>query len=108
LGVGDLTWEKGFKKDVGLEIKLFKSAISLDFDYFQEDRWDILIQRNTVSGIAGLNNQPLANMGKMSNHGFETTAEFSHHIGPVKYRVYGNFSFARNKITEKDEAPTDA
>ena len=108
LGVGDLTWEKGFKKDVGLEIKLFKSAISLDFDYFQEDRWDILIQRNTVSGIAGLNNQPLANMGKMSNHGFETTAEFSHHIVPVKYRVYGNFSFARNKITEKDEAPTDA
>ncbi|WP_290540349.1 TonB-dependent receptor [Alistipes sp.] len=106
-GVNDLTWEKGLKKDVGLEIKMFDSALSLDFDYFHEKRWDILIRRSIVPGISGLNQQPLANMGKMKNYGFESTLEFSHHIGPVNYRLYGNFTFARNKVLEKDEAPTD-
>lgn len=106
-GISDLTWEKGLKKDIGLEMKFFNSMLSIDVDYFHEHRWDILIQRNTVSGIAGLNQQPLANMGKLNNQGFEVTAELNHHIGPVNYRIYGNFSFARNKIIEKDEAPTD-
>ncbi|MFR8566929.1 MAG: SusC/RagA family TonB-linked outer membrane protein [Alistipes shahii] len=106
-GVLGLTWEKGLKKDLGLELKMFDSMVSIDLDYFHEKRWDILIQRSSVPGIAGLNQQPLANMGRMTNHGFEATAEFNHHIGKVNYRIYGNFSFARNKITEKDEAPTD-
>lgn len=106
-GVLGLTWEKGLKKDLGLELKMFDSIVSIDLDYFHEKRWDILIQRSSVPGIAGLNQQPLANMGRMTNHGFEATAEFNHHIGKVNYRIYGNFSFARNKITEKDEAPTD-
>ena len=96
-GVLGLTWEKGLKKDLGLELKMFDSMVSIDLDYFHEKRWDILIQRSSVPGIAGLNQQPLANMGRM----------FNHHIGKVNYRIYGNFSFARNKITEKDEAPTD-
>lgn len=106
-GVLGLTWEKGLKKDLGLELKMFDLMVSIDLDYFHEKRWDILIQRSSVPGIAGLNQQPLANMGRMTNHGFEATAEFNHHIGKVNYRIYGNFSFARNKITEKDEAPTD-
>ena len=106
-GVLGLTWKKGLKKDLGLELKMFDSMVSIDLDYFHEKRWDILIQRSSVPGIAGLNQQPLANMGRMTNHGFEATAEFNHHIGKVNYRIYGNFSFARNKITEKDEAPTD-
>ena len=107
-GVENLTWEKGLKKDIGMEVKLFNSLVSLDFDYFHEHRWDILIQRKTVPGIAGLNNQPLANMGVLNNQGFEFTGEINHHIGPVNYRIYGNYSFARNKILENDEAPTDS
>lgn len=106
-GVSDLTWEKGLKKDVGIEVKMFGSALSLELDYFHERRWDILIQRSSVPAIAGLNTQPYANMGVMTNHGFDGTGEFASRIGDLGYRVYGNFSFARNKIIEKDEAPTD-
>ena len=106
-GITDLTWEKGLKRDVGMEIKLFNSMFSFDFDYFWENRWDILIQRQTISAIAGLNVTPLANMGRVKNHGFELTGEFNHHVGPVDFRLYGNFSFARNRIIEKDEPQTD-
>lgn len=106
-GVSNLTWEKGLKKDIGLEIKLFGSRLSLDFDYFHERRWDILIQRSSMPAIAGLNSLPFANMGIMTNHGFEGTGELSLRFGEVGTRLYGNFSFARNTILENDEAPKD-
>lgn len=105
-GVLGLTWEKGLKKDLGLELKMFDSMVSIDLDYFHEKRWDILIQRSSVPGIAGLNQQPLAN-GSHDQPRFRGYGRINHHIGKVNYRIYGNFSFARNKITEKDEAPTD-
>ena len=103
IGVYGLTWEKGLKKDLGLELKLFRSAISLDIDVFQETRSDILIQRQTIPGIAGLNSAPSANMGVLDNRGLELTAEINHHIGPVNYRIYGNFSYADNTIIDMDE-----
>lgn len=102
-GVTDLKWETGFKKDIGLEVKMFNSAISLDIDYFQETRSNILVSRSTIPAIAGLNAAPYANMGVLDNHGFEGTAEINHHIGPVNFRLYGNFSYADNKIIEMDE-----
>ena len=107
-GIENLTWEKGLKRDIGLEIKLFNSLLSFDFDYFYEHRWDILIQRNTIPGIAGLNKAPLANMGILDNQGFEFTGELNHHIGPVGYRIYGNFSFARNNVIDSDQVKTDS
>ncbi len=103
IGIQNLTWEKGLKKDIGIELKMFNNAISLDFDYFHEKRTDILIQRASLPAIAGLNQQPFANMGVMTNQGVDGTLEFSHHLGKVDYRLYGNFTFTRNKILEMDE-----
>jgi len=105
-GVSDLTWEKGLKKDIGLEVQFFNNAISLNLDYFHERRTDILIQRQSVPAIAGLNVQPFANMGKMVNHGIEATADFNHNIGKLFYKVYGNFAYTKNKVLEKDEPQT--
>ena len=103
VGVADLTWEKGLKKDVGIELKMLNSAISLDMDYFHEKRSDILIQRTSLPAITGLNQQPFANMGIMTNQGVDGTLEVNHNIGKVNYRVYGNFTYTRNKIVEMDE-----
>lgn len=108
LGVSDLTWEKGFKKDVGIELKMFSSKLSLDVDYFNDYRYDILIRRNTIPAVAGILKNPMANSGRMLNQGIELTAEWSDKIaGEVRYRVYGNFSYSKNKILYMDEAPTD-
>lgn len=104
IGVTNLTWEKGLKKNIGFELKMFNNAISLDVDYFHERRTDILVQRKSLPAITGTNSQPFANMGEMTNQGVETTAEFNSKIGPVGYRIYGNWSFTRNKIIEQDEA----
>lgn len=105
VGVSDLTWEKGFKKDIGIELKMFDNMISLDADYFHERRSDILIQRQSVPATVGMIKQPFANMGVMVNQGFDGTLEFNHSIGDFKYKLYGNMTYTRNKIIEMDEAP---
>jgi TonB-linked SusC/RagA family outer membrane protein len=103
IGVSNLTWEKGLKKNIGFEIGLFDNAFTMDVDYFHEKRSDILIQRGSLPAIAGLNQQPYANMGIMKNEGVETTLELNNNIDKLQYRFYGNFSFTRNKIIEMDE-----
>lgn len=101
-GITDLTWEKGLKKDIGMELKLFNS-LTLDLDYFHEKRSDILIQRASIPAIAGLNQQPFANMGIMVNQGIEATLELNQNIDNFFYKLYGNFAYTRNKILEMDE-----
>ncbi|WP_080902973.1 TonB-dependent receptor [Parabacteroides sp. Marseille-P3160] len=103
VGVSDLTWEKGLKKDLGIELRMLNNAISLDLDFFHERRSDILIQRQTLPGIAGLNTAPFANMGVMTNKGIESTLELNHQIDKLQYKFYGNFTFTRNEIKEMDE-----
>lgn len=103
IGVSNLTWEKGLKKNVGFELGLFDNAFTMDVDYFHEKRSDILIQRGSLPAIAGLNQQPYANMGRMKNQGIETTLELNSNIDKFRYRFYGNFSYTRNKIEEMDE-----
>lgn len=104
IGISNLTWEKGLKKNVGFEIKMLNSRISLDLDLFHEERIDILVQRTSLPAITGYMNNPYANLGRMQNKGIEVTSELVDNWGDFRYRVYGNFAFTRNKILEKDEA----
>ena len=103
VGLTTLTWEKGLKKNLGIEFKLFNDLFSFDFDLFHEKRYDILITRSSIPAISGFNQSPFANMGKMVNRGFETTIEVNEHIDKLNYRIYGNFAFNRNKILFNDE-----
>mgnify|MGYP001221487981 CR=1 FL=1 len=103
-GVKNLTWEKGLKKNIGVELKMFDSKISLEMDYFHEVRSDILSTRNTIPGFAGFGGTTVnANIGKVRNHGVDATLEFNDKIGEVDYRLYGNYTFTRNKIRFMDE-----
>jgi len=104
IGVANLTWEKGLKRNIGLELKMFGNALSLEADYFHEKRTDILLQRTSLPGITGYNSQPYANMGEMLNRGVDATLEFNHRFGDIGTRVYGNFTYARDKILSMDEA----
>lgn len=103
LGVQNLTWEKGLKSNVGFQAEFFKRMVSLEIDYFHEKRTDILIQRKSLPGIVGINDQPFANMGEMKNQGLDGTIEVTHKVGNVGYRVYGNGTFTKNKVLEQDE-----
>jgi len=107
IGVSNLTWEKGLKKNIGFELKMFDNAISFEADYFHEHRTDILVQRTTIPSFVGINTSPFANLGEMKNQGVDGTLEISKRYKDGGVKLYGNLTYARNKITEMDEAPKE-
>lgn len=106
IGVTDLTWEKGLKKNIGIELKMFDNALSLEADYFHERRSDILVQRKSLPDFSGQALAPFANLGEMINRGFDGTLELSKRYQNGGIKVYGNMTYSRDKIIEMDEPQT--
>lgn len=105
-GVANLTWEESAKFDVGLELGLW-NALNLQADYFFERRSNIFMQRTNLPGSAGFIDAPWANYGIVENRGVDLALEFNKQFGRDWFlSLKGTFTFARNKIIEKDEAPT--
>ncbi|MBO4812129.1 MAG: TonB-dependent receptor [Prevotella sp.] len=104
-GVEGLTWETVLKKNFGVELGLF-GMIDFNFDIFKENREDIFMRRNSMPTQSGIPAEklPYANYGKMENHGVEFTLNFHKQWNKDWFTsAYGNFTFAKNKVTEFDE-----
>ena len=101
-GVVGLTWEKGLKANAGFQAEFFRK-LTLEVDYFHERRTDILVQRTSLPDIVGINSQPFANIGEMSNWGIDGTMEFQHTFRDFSLRAYANATFARNRVVFQDE-----
>ena len=102
-GVVNLTWEKGLKSNIGIQAEFFGGSVSLDVDYFYEKRKDILIQRNSLPGIAGINDMPFANLGQMENKGIDGTIEYNKSIRDFSMRLYANGTFTHNTVLDQDQ-----
>lgn len=103
IGVQDLTWERSYKADVGLEVGLL-NRLNIIVDYYQDRRKDILIARQSISNIAGYSGAAIyANLGEMNNHGVDASVEYNSRIGNAEVRVFGNVTYSRNKVVFSDE-----
>lgn len=99
----ELSWEQEVKKNYAIDLGLLKNKINATFEYFDNLRSEILLQRATVSAVAGFRQMPWQNFGKVSNKGYDITINASHQVGPHTFGIRGNYTFARNKIIERDE-----
>ncbi len=100
----NVTWEKEKQADYGVDIKMFNNRLGITADYFDKERYDILIRRGSVSTILGVGVPPV-NLGKVSNKGFEVEISYAGNITKdLNYSVRGNISYAKNKILFQDEA----
>lgn len=102
-GTPDITWERARKQNYAVDFKFFKDKLFLTFEYFMDKRENILTTMNTIPFMTGISSGAF-NIGKTENHGFEVESGWSHSIRDFNYYLRGNFSFARNKIIEMDEA----
>lgn len=105
LGNTSLSWEIAWKQNYGIDLGLFKN-LNFTFDFFKEKRSDILINRNSVPEIGGLDGGqlPKVNMGKVDNHGYEITMNYIQPINKnLLVNLYGNFSYSSNQVKEYDE-----
>lgn len=106
LGNKNVHWETAWKQNYAIDLTLMKD-MDLTFDYFIENRSDILIARNTVPALAGLtaNQLPRVNMGKINNKGYEVTLLYRKHVTrDLRMNIGGNFSYAKNIVQSADEA----
>ncbi|WP_298717653.1 SusC/RagA family TonB-linked outer membrane protein, partial [Chitinophaga sp.] len=99
----ELSWETETKRNYGADLGLFGGKLNITADYFDNYRYDILVQRRTVSGAAGFRQSPFQNFGKVSNKGFETMLTYRQPVGGHSvFSFRGNFTYAKNKIIEFD------
>lgn len=100
-----LSWEIEQKRNIGLDVSLWNNRVELQIDYFNNHRTDILLQRKTISGVAGFRQSPWQNYGEVTNKGFDGSLTFNHQVSDVSISAMGTVTFARNKIIEYDEIP---
>ncbi len=113
----NITWEVARKTDIGLNA-VFLKHFNLELIYFQQQRYNILANRNAsvpnTSGIVNPFNSgidpsvvplvPSENIGRVNSSGFEGTLGYTH-AGTIRYSLSGNVTYAKSKIINIDEAP---
>ena len=106
LGSPEITWEKSKKYNLGLESHFLNDRLSIVFDWFNEERNNILTTVGIIPEIYGVSpgNIPPANIGKTTNRGYELVLGWNDKVGKFGYFIEGNVSFARNKILFMAEA----
>lgn len=105
----NVKWETEKKFNVGVDLRMFDSRLSLTTDYFYNRRVDILGKRNSMVIYAGYTQSvlPMMNIGETENKGVDGEITWRDKVNPdFSYFARGVFSYAQNKIINKDEAPS--
>ena len=99
-GNPNVTWETAQKYNIGVDAAFFGDRLMLNFDYFWEDRKDILV--SNASLLPAVTSLPgsYVNEGRVKNHGYELTLKWSDKVRDFRYSISPSIAFARNKIIE--------
>ena len=104
-GNPDVTWETAKKFNLGLDAKFINDRLSLNLDFFWENRQDILVDNESqLPAVTSLPSSKV-NSGRMKNHGYEITLGWNDKVGNVRYSISPSLTYVRNKVTEMLEVP---
>lgn len=105
IGNSMIQWEIANKANLGLELGLFQN-LNLTVDVFKERRDNILINRQSIPVVYGIQASRLApvNMGIVENKGYEIELNYTKRFNK-DWSVLAklNFNHARNKVIFSDE-----
>ncbi|MCD8101243.1 MAG: TonB-dependent receptor [Alistipes sp.] len=101
----DVTWEKAFKQNYGVDFSMVRERFRGNFEYFKEKRTNILLVDGTAPYIIGFLS-PYANLGQVNSWGWELSVRWDDRIGKeFRYWVGANLSYNQNEIIERKESP---
>jgi TonB-linked SusC/RagA family outer membrane protein len=107
VGNPSIRWEKALKHDLGIEFSIFRDLFSVNYDYFTEDRTDMLISGNSraVPPFFGAT-PPSANLGAVKSKGHEIELKFDKRLfNGVHIWSTISLSHIKNEVLEKDDPP---
>jgi TonB-linked SusC/RagA family outer membrane protein len=95
----DLTWEKNFNYDFGVDVGAFKNRLTATVEYFSRKTSGLLadVPKSLTTGIASR----IENVGEMKNHGIEATVGYDVIRNKnVTWNVTGMVTYQKNEITK--------
>jgi TonB-dependent starch-binding outer membrane protein SusC len=98
----DITWERTFQFNSGIDMALFRNAINLSIDVYQSKTDQLLLKQSTM-GFAGVP-QAWNNIGRLQNRGieFEITSN-NMRRKDFKWTTSANIAHNKNKLLEYGE-----
>jgi TonB-linked SusC/RagA family outer membrane protein len=93
-----ITWETTSVTDIGFDLDILKSKLSVQFDWYDKRTRDILWRVSVPAQVGNLNG-PFKNIGSLTNTGVEFTVNYYNHISNFNYNIGGNIAYLKNKVT---------
>ena len=103
----NFTWEVANNSNFGIEGTFLQDKLSFEFDYFVNNRSNILIPKaGSTPSSAGIDGKlPPQNLGKLQNKGWEFKLSYDGSVKDFTYSVSVNGGYAKNQIKYWDETP---
>ncbi len=96
-----IQWESINETNVALDLSLLKSKLTLTFEYYIKDT-DGMIYDIPLPLSAGVGESITANVGKVSNKGFEWNASYADQIGEFNFSASVTGALNKNKVISLD------
>lgn len=95
-------WEDARKKDIGIELGFLKNDLTINLDFFDEFRTNMLLTPKIPMTVG--NSFKDQNLGSMKKHGFDLDIEYKKALSNDKsFFLKGIFGFNENRIVYKDD-----
>ena len=99
----NISWEISRKMNLGVEMTIMDD-LSLQFDYFTENRSNILMTRAFIPSTAGFEAPISANVGEAEGRGFEVALQYNHSFNRDMWMTAtGNFTYATSEYKIYEE-----
>ena len=95
----NITWEKTYMANIGMDFAFFSNRLSGSVDIYNKDTKGILISL-PVPLEHGTSTVPNQNAGEVNNKGLEVDLQWRDRIGKLSYNVGFNLSFVNNRVTK--------
>ena len=95
----ELTWEKTYMTNLGIDYSFLNSRLSGSVDIYNKNTKGILISLPAPLEH-GTSTVPNQNAGEVNNKGFEFDIHWNDRIGKVSYDLGFNMGFVTNKVTK--------
>ena len=97
-GYPNIKWETTTQTDAGIDLGLFKNALTVTVDYFIKNTTGVLLNPPFPSSGGSSFATPTVNAGKIRNEGLEVEAAYHGNAGKkFTYDITANFATLKNK-----------
>lgn len=105
LKLDDLKWETTTSYNLGFNLGLFDDKIEAEVEYYYKKTDDLLMKNVRIPSTTGYSTLPWANVGSMTNEGWELNLSLNKILKIGKFSMSANFNIAQNynEIHEMDD-----